>query len=563
MRRRNKKSMFWILVKKQINERFSFLKKGKNSFDILGFFLSILLTVTIVSVFISVFSHFIVMYCDIKYQGVLDIQARQYELLSISYFVILIGGIFGGVHSIHNTIFESEDLKILVGLPVSSVDLFCSKLAFIYLKKIVSAFFIILPLNLTFAIVTSQTLYYFVLTIVMCFTFPLITLAISSLFALPTYLIKKKVQSKYLLTFIIITVITSLLFLCYSQFLEALKELMVTGKIQFLFSESLMSFIHTVSEYLLPTSLFAHILLRQNIFWNSVLLISIFILSIYLSVILIQKLLIHASQERISNSSQKRIHKKSSIKQKKAFYSLIAKEFNLIFRTPSYAFQYFSIAIIMPIMVYLCMVTGTSLLKSLVFINCTNELAIFITLILGVLTNTFCATNISREGPMFYAVKAMPLKCKQIIFSKVLFCMIVSFLSILITCVVLVMNFISIEVGIFLFVVASFFSFAQICLATKMDFNKPTFSSEEDGEIKESSITISSILVIGLTLVSLVGLFMISFALYDGVIGSGQTGRLVAYLSCGGISILIASLSYWYLMHRLEEKYYRFSEDNL
>lgn len=69
--------------------------------------------------------------------------------------------------------------------------------------------------------------------------------------------------------------------------------------------------------------------------------------------------------------------------------------------TPDYAVQYFTVAAIMPLMVYFCMGIGKNFLTSLVFVQSDFELAILLTVLFGALTNTFCARTSAATGNRF------------------------------------------------------------------------------------------------------------------------------------------------------------------
>lgn len=225
-------------------------------------------------------------------------------------------------------------------------------------------------------------------------------------------------------------------------------------------------------------------------------------------------------------------------------------------------FSYFSVAVIMPMMVYFCMSVGASLVVKLIGVNCNVELAIFLTLLFGSLTNVFCTTNISRDGAMFYSVKAMPVSYKSVFFSKVFLCMVVTAFSQAISALLLfATGYLSLWIALFLFAAGMLCSFAQICFATRSDFNHAKFSTEEDGEIKVSGNTVSTIIVLGMLASFLIGgavlLIRMLFTL------RGWNGEYITYLIVGVVSLCAAALAYYYLVRKLGKKYYEFSGGGL
>ena len=180
-----------------------------------------------------------------------------------------------------------------------------------------------------------------------------------------------------------------------------------------------------------------------------------------------------------------------------------------------------------------------------------------LTLLFGALTNIFCATNISRDGEMFYSVKAYPLGYKTVFFSKVFLCMLVPALSQLANAIVLACtHMVSWYAGLFVFVVGLAFGFVNICVATRYDFDHAHFSTDEDGEIKESGGVVSTIIVFGI-----VTAFVVGGALFIARVLTELKEQQMSWLTyvVGGLcSALGVALAYLYFVGRLGRKYYQF-----
>lgn len=552
--------MLGVLLRKQIIEKLSVFKQDKARLDILGNLLSLTLAASVIAIVVIVFAKFVKMYCLIRINNILDIPARQYELLTWIYSLIFIFGIFSGVKAINFAVFENDDQKILMALPIEAKTIFYSKLITIYSKQIFIFVAIILPLNLTFAAVTEQSAYYILMTLVMCLIFPLITLAFSSIFCLPAFYIKRFVQSKYSLLLIIVTAITGFIFWGYSAILDFMKTMLTTGELRFFFKESTMQVIIKGTKWLYPSNLMAAMLLKRNVCKNLILLISIAIIATAIGFLMVNLLFYKANHERASANKKYIFSVKSKLKQKPVMIALIKKEFNLIFRTPSYAFQYFSVAAIMPLMVYFCMGIGSDLLQTLVFSENNFELSIFIILLFSTLTNTFCATNISREGQAFYILKTMPISFSKILGAKILFCTIVSVVSILVSCIVVfACGYINFGEFVFVFFIAVLISEAQICFATRKDLNRPVFSNDEDCEVKESNSTISTIIITGLIIALLLGGLSLYFSVYNGSLkGGNSTAFTLIFVGLSAVALFSSAVAY--LLIGLKKSFYELPE---
>lgn len=550
-------------MRKQLAEFFSITKKDKKNLDVMGMIISVALVGIIVAVFVLVFKNFIEMYSSIEVGRVLDVKARQYEILTLVYGLMFVINIFGGIKALNFSIFESNDLKIFMYMPIKSTTLFLSKLLSVYVIQVLSAAIIIIPVSLTFGIVTHQTMYYTVMSVIMCFVLPLLTLSVAAVFAFPYYYIKRLIQSKYLLILIISTLILALVFVCYSFLLDFIKNMLVTGEIKAFFGDKTMASLGYITKMLFPANMFSNILLKQNVGMSWLWLILTIFGGVAIGMLVVSTMFVKISQEKIAGNTKAHYRTYYSCNKKTVVGSLIHKEFIDVLRTPGYAFQYFSTAIIMPLMVYFCMSIGSSLINTMVLPNGGGNfaLAIFVVVLFSVLTNTFCSTNISREGTLFYTLKTLPCSHHQIVSAKIIFCSIVSGLAVTISCVLVgVLGYTDVYETLFLLLVTLIISFSQICFATRMDLNHPHFSLEPDGEIKESNKTISALILIGIFIALLLGASILFCTIYFMTKNEAQTGKNLSMAISAGISAILLVSSLTYLMVGLKKKFYKLNE---
>lgn len=549
-------SLIKSLLRKQAIERTYGYKRG--NFDIVGFILRLLIIAAFMAVFIIFFGKFAGIYTQVKTDRVVNVPLRAYELLTIVYTFIILFMTIGAVSQINREIFAADDIKLFSAMPVGAKSLYISKLIIIYISQVLFAAVTLLTVNFTLAACITPGWTYYVFTVAACLLLPLITIAIGSLFALPFYLLKQFLKEHFVINFILITLLAGLLFFVYSRVLLAVKELLLGDSLKYLFNDSLMTKIGKVVSYLGPAKWTAGLMLGKDVLYSGIGIASVLIICTAVSLVIIRFIMQSALQSRIAGATNYiKKHGKISSRQTE-LGALLKKEFLLIFRTPSYVFSYFSVALIMPLMVFFCLDVASPLVDSLVGLNnCNLELGIFLTLLFGALTNVFCATNISRDGNMFYSVKAMPLSCKTVFMSKVLLCMAVTVLSQLASAITLAAtSYIGWLDAIFLFAVGTLFSFVYICVATRYDFNHARFSTEEDGEIKESGNVVSTIIVLGLLLSVLVGgaIFFIKIFMMLKNVNLGY----LTYVIAGGAALICAALAFVYFIHGLEKKYYSF-----
>lgn len=543
------------LLRKQWIEKTYPYKRG--NFDVVGFILKLLIAAALIAVFFVFFGKFTDIYKVIMTAGQPDVTSRAHELLTIVYTVIIVFMVIGAISQINGELFAADDIKIFSAMPVGARAIFISKLATIYLFQLIIATVMVVTVNVTVALHIPQNGAFYAATVLTCFLLPLLTIALGSIFALPFRYLKKFLDGKYLLVFISVTAIAGVLFYIYSIILGAVKDLLLGDSLKYFFNEARMNAIGRAVKYMYPAKWIADLALGRNLVWGSLGISALIVVCALLSMAIIRRILLVALQSRFSGSSRYVGRKKKMSAPRSGFFALVKKEFLIIFRTPSYMFSYFSVAVIMPLMVYFCMSIGASLVRNLVGLELNMELGLFLTLLFGALTNVFCATNVSRDGEMFYTVKALPLSFKQVMFSKIFLCMAVTALSQAVSAVLLISTgFVAWYAGIFLFGVGMLFSFVHICVATRYDFNHARFSTEEDGEIKESGNVVSTIIILGLLISVITGgaVFLIRIVM----LLRNLDLFWLSYLIAGLAAVLSAALACLYFMLRLGKKYYAF-----
>lgn len=267
--------MLGVLLKKQMTEKLSYFKRDKKRIDIVGALLTLVMTAFIMYVVIEVFGAFVAKYTEIRLNGVRDVRARQYEIMTFVYEFVFAVDVIGGVVAIYRAIFESDDRMIIQTLPVKASDVLYSKIIFIYAKQVLSAFVILVPFVAVFASVTKQGAGYVILGLLAAFIIPVMSLSVSSVLAMPYYYVKKFFSSKYVCLLVIVTLVLFALFYCYATVLDFLKTLMSTGEIKFFFSEKTMTTIISLTKNLVPANFIAAFTLKTDVWKNLGIIVAI------------------------------------------------------------------------------------------------------------------------------------------------------------------------------------------------------------------------------------------------------------------------------------------------
>lgn len=542
-----------LLLKKQFFDEFPFGSKTALSKNVGRVLLTGLLIAIITVAFALIFSQFTKTYIQIKINRVPDVSARQFEIMSVAYFVLIIFFILSGTNRLCYTLFENSDISVLISMPFSTLELFASKLTWLYIRQTAVSAIAVVTLHLTFFITTHMISAYNVLmSFVVALILPAVPLAVSSIIVLPYYYIKQIIKSHYLLAFAAMTLLLAGFCIIYAHIFGVLENLLGAGKLASLFNERMMRRIGNFTAYCYPANLIAGIMLRQEVGKNLGILIGFFLGSFAIAIPVIHAIFVRVTQTGFDAHVPHINHQNPIFIRRGRFGNLIAKEFLTVLRTPSYAYMYFATAIVMPVMAYYSVKLGASLLHGVLGdVRFDFELSTFIIILYSSLTNTFCSTSISRDGYMSMIQKTLPYSPSQILSAKMLFSAIISETSIIIACIVLSASGLENSLDAFVtFLCASILAGAQIAFATRLDLNHPHYSRIDDGEIKEANSTISIIILVGLVVCFTLGILLMSGTVRGLIKGEPiytDKGLSYAYAICIPIALLSAALAYFFL----------------
>lgn len=548
-----------LLLKKQMLDTLPTHSRKKYASAILRALLMLALVGAMVAIFVFVFSKFIDTYTAIKIDRVPDIESRQYEILSLGYFVLMIIFVLSGVSSLSHELFENSDLNILITMPFHGTEIFLSKLTWVYIKQVLIALVCVPTLNFTFLIVADVvTIYRIIGIFIVSVCIPIIPLGIASIIVLPFYYIKKLINSNYILSFVAMTAITGLFCWGYSYVFSLAQSLFTTGKITFLFDEEVMKGIIAFTKYDYPANLFASLMLGRDIGKNVGILIGASVVALVACLFIVRAIFIRVTHANLSFFIPHIRKKKAHFFKNSRMGSLMSKEFLLVLRTPSYAYMYLTTAAVMPVMAYYSTKLAGNMVSGLLGTNDLSfEICTFIVILYSMLTNTFCSTNISRDGYMSMMQKTLPFSPAKILGAKITFCAIVAEASIAIACTALGATGVEGWIDALLtFISASFFALAQIVVATKLDLSHPHFSRTQDGEIKENNSTVSAVIVIGLIASFLVG-FALLFSALAPLLGGEftQTNKTISYVIALCLPFAMLLLAVGFFFFRLRKTY--------
>lgn len=551
----------FLLLKKDVTTYFSSYRRGKKHRDIFGVFTTLMLVGLIYGTFIFVFNKFATAYSKYVYADVNALASRVRELFTMVYAGAIFVGVVVGVRKIYTAIDVNDDCNVLMCQPISAGQILLYKFVKVYFTQILSTALVLIPSAVIINVIYNELgWYYYLILALHCLLVPFVSDAISALIAIPYSAVKRFIKSRFVLRLFTYVLSIAVVFWIYWQFLQVLTTLMQSG--DFTMTVDTVSTISRICNKAFIVKEFALMLLGEQVLL-SLGKVLIFAIASTLIAYLILKKMFGKMLLRKMEGDNTITSKHTVIKQRSVFSTLINKEFVMILRTPSYAFQYFATAVTCPFMTFICVSLMQQLMFNLLGNYCKFSVSVFAMLMFTVLCNTFCTTNISRDGNMFGMMKTMPIVGTQIVRTKVVFCQIIAEVSVLLSCVVLyVANFVNAYQSLLIFVFASVLSYGQIAFATRKDLDSPVFPQGDNEEVTESNNNVSVISFIGIVLSLVCGVGAIAMELLVYLVFDFAKDTTIPYdtlLPAGFVMFIVTAFSVLasiYLHHKLNKKFY-------
>ena len=519
---------FLTLFKHELKAQMPLLPRKGRRHDPIGALLVLLVVAFISFVFIALLSAVVSGYVLVKVDKVSDPILRAKELINVCYLFVLCALVIAGLESMRRSLTERKHREIFLRLPVSSEAIFLSKLLTLLITSYALALVLVGSVTLIFYTSAPLSAGFLWRSVAVFVTMPPVAFLISTLLLVPYIKLVDFLSDKYALLLIFVTSLIMGAFYLYSRLLEAVQSLLETGSIKYLFNEKFVSTLGAMLRCSYPSAAFAELALGGRVF-VSILVIIVLSLLAPAAALLISKKLFTATMYK--NDPVKRARDSRAQKKKLSpLLALIKKEFISIYRDPKSTFSYFAVAASMPVMVYCCYTLFEELIRGAIGMTVSFPLATMTVLIFSILTNTFCATNVSRDGAAAMKVKTYPVKASTILLAKVLLCAAVSSLSIIVSIGILV---VAADLSLIDALVASLitlmFSLAQIFVATRMDLGAARLSSTLSEMRTANNITVAKVIVLGIFLALIAGVLSVVSYVFS-------LGSTVSFIEALGLS---------------------------
>ena len=538
---------FLLLFKHERRSLFPSARHRK--IDLIGGLLSLLVSLTVIAAFAVMIYSVIGSYVEVAVNDERDPTARAHEFLSTLYTVVIVA--LGGMclEKLRTNLVRKTDRSIFLRLPIKQSTLFLSKFEALLLWNYVTAFLLVIPINAMFFIVLKPGIEFWIYTAIAYLLMPLASFLIATLLIVPYVYVIDFLSRRYLLAFITVSALVIGAFLIYSEFLSALQQLFETKSIKFLFGSAFVGFLQGVAHFSYPANSLAHIVFGEKILESLIISGSVALFSLiiaFISTRALYKLTLYKNPPHVKRGRRKFIVRRS------VRGGLMHKEFITVFREPRHMFSYFSIALAMPFMVYCCYTLFDTLLYNAFSLRFGFGLALMVILVFTILTNTFCATNVTRDGLSALKAKIFPVRAAKILSAKVGFCFIISSLSVIASAAVLYF-FVGLDLNDVLLaaVISVIFSLSQILIATKMDLKHALLTASAAEIARSSNKTIAKVISVGLFFALIIGIVTLFISLFAGSSLSFLNGfeikhsyKQLAPIAIAGVYFVFASLYY-------------------
>lgn len=428
-------------------------------------------------------------------------------IMAISFFIIL-----QGFFKAQGILFESEDNDLLFSLPIKKEKIFLARLIKFLIFQYIYVLMIFLPALVVYSYFEHPNVNFYFISLIMILLIPIIPTIIASIIG---YIVKglsvnfknkKRVQT--ILSIIFFVIIYYFSFSMENSVNNFVTKAPIINKI-------ITKFYYPINAYISLINKFDILAFIKLILFNIIPLI----IFVYLGSINYYKII---SKSSVTKTKKVKKHNHNSIKVNNKITSLIKKEFKYYFSSPVYVINTLFGIILMLIMIILFCCNSQNFVNlingdmqeqiSIVSITKYAPVIYFEIIIFISFMTSITSSSISLEGKKINIIKSLPINEKSIIFSKVLFSMILviplMFINDLVFIIFFKVKLLDIIFIIFLTLTVPTLS-AMIGILINLKYPKLKWTTEVEVIKQSLSSMVAVFLGMGLGLISI--LIMIKF----------------------------------------------------
>lgn len=413
-----------------------------------------------------------------------------------------------------NDIYRAKDNALLLSYPVSTADIFTSKLLVKLINEIKKSLMIILPflvgVYLNKKLQYSLTTSYIGWTIFLTFAIPLIIVSVSGVLSiLFTYLdvLFKKIN---LVKVIFFSAIAGAGFAVLIYLVNKIPLHLEIFDLWFTIVNNISAFINSLTKYEPLSSAIVSLLLKSNMV-SFAIIMSLIVVSVLANILVCYRFFFALVYKPIKDKPIALSRRTSNKQHKSIFFIFLRKELKTYSRSEDGLITSLIYVLVLPILLYCLNRVFASFNISHIGTAMIMTVDILVSIVLITASNISVANSISREGSEFYLLKVSPIETKQIAVAKILVNLLLTIIAAIgvyfsLTLIIDLTgaNFVSKEEALTIAVVVGLVSLAHVFWSIELDIKNPKIKQVMAGQTDNSNVTAS--LFIGLGLAVVVGL---------------------------------------------------------
>lgn len=481
--------------------------------------------------------------------GVFHDAGQEGMLLSLIISAGAAVSFFFGIYTIMNVFYFSDDIEVLLPLPLKSSEIVVGKFIAVLINMYIYTAMLVLPL-ITYGVVSKASLIYYLYLIIVLIITPVFPMVLASIICM--ILMRFTSLSKHKDGFRMFTGCISLILIVLFNYVNSGSHKGMTQEQTLLkFSEGHNSMMETMTDIFITNKFSANGLLYNGeikgllyILLALILSIVIFIIYSYIGGKLYLKGIIGISE---SYSKRENIIQNGKvnklIKINSPLKALVIRDIKIMLRTPTYFINCIAMIFYMPAILGVAILSRSNLTNIRNLINTGTSIygfvivGAFILASMCVMTGGASATAISREGRDFIVSKYIPISYKTQLYSKILSSLCINEIGAVIAAIGLIL----IGAGPVLFILGILASIGAIVvislLGLFMDFRSPKLEWEsEKAMFKKNYMPLLIMLIV----------FILSAILV--VLNILIKNYMVTFIACIGIAIIGGYILYCLLV---------------
>jgi len=489
-------------------------------------------------------------------------QKSMYLLYGILIVQLIL--LFTGLLYVLSKYYFSNDLNILIPLPLKPRDIITAKFASIMIQEYLITLPIVLPFIITYGIKGNEGLIYWIYSLVILIFIPVIPLSLASIIVM-AFMRFTNIKGKKDLVRIIGYFVLIVLLIAFQLKIQSLANNALVSEEDFLYK------LITDSNLLVkrlgmifPPSMWAALSLNNYINFTGILYallyIGVSLLGFAIMVFLSEGIFfggLIGSLEVYTSQSRGKVKASDFGKSYPAYLAVGLKEIKVLLRTPIYMFNSVGGVVIVPILLILpifmdktinmeqlnLLIGQNSVLISLIGIG-------YITL-LGIVNCVGC-TTFSREGKNLWIHRTMPIETKDEIFGRILASLFVQIIAIavLLGCLAY-MRLINIQSIFWITILGLLGSIPMTELGMIVDIYRPLL--EWDNPQKPMKQNLNVLISMGIGFLYLLGIGFLVYKMMSIV-------NILLIYGLLALIFIISSVVFYNILNRLIEKQFKILE---